>query len=124
MADKIIMVRENVGAVLTYELTTFRNEADPNAVVNITGYAFQLRVRQTHIDDTGELVHTVKFDLAGTIVSATAGTFRFTLTPAHTALQPGTYAAEIVWWSTGTVTDVPTDAWSVDYVVVERLTSP
>ena len=120
MADKTITVRENTSFTLTLQLRTFRNESAPTAIQNIAGYAFRLVVKRDRDDaDAIALVN-----LAGAIVTAASGTFSFTLTPAHTALASGTYPGEIRWWSSGTVTDPPTDAWTADYVVARRLIAP
>lgn len=120
MATKRIVVRQNTTAtLLTFKLTTFRNEASPKTVVDITGYAFYLIVKP----DADLADSRAFFDLAGSIVTAAEGTFRFTLTSAHTCLAPGTWPGEIRWFSGGAPATgtPPTDAWSVDYVVEQAI---
>lgn len=126
MADKTIVVRENTSPTLTFKLTTFRDESDPSLVVDVSAYNFTLRVWRAHLDaaDPEQLLYDVLFELAATGM-ASDGTFDFVLTHAHTSLAPGLYPAEIVWWATGTpATDVPTDAWSVEYIVRARRDTP
>lgn len=119
MADKTITVREGANAtVVTYKMTTFRDESAPSTVVDITNYSFQLIVKR----DRDDADSSIWFTLAGAIVSASAGTFKFTLTAEHTNMPAGTYAAEIVWVTSGGFgSGIPyADSWSVDYVVTPK----
>jgi hypothetical protein len=87
-----IQVVQFTKPVLKYTLLDFHNSIAPETVIDITGYEFELVVRKR----TGEKV----WALDGAIVSATAGSFSFTLTSAHTNLPAGDYDAEIRWWDT------------------------
>ena len=121
MATKTVRVRRNTSPTLTFKLTDFRNEAGSTTAVNITGYGFRLVVKSTL--DTPDAQTLIS--LAGTIVSATLGTFKFDLDVRHSGLAAGTYPAEIKWWKSGVATtDPPTDAWTVDYVVEEAVVAP
>lgn len=129
MADKQVTVRVNTNPSIRFQLTSFRNEDAPDTPVNITGYAFRFRARQVaqtpsaSIPGGYDTVNIELFDVSGTIVTAASGIFRFDLTETETTFAPGTYVAEIVWWSGGVVTENPTDAWSVDYTIVAKLDS-
>jgi D-lyxose ketol-isomerase len=113
-----IRVREKTAPVLTYKLTSFRNVTAQDTAVNITGYAFRLRVWRFYLDAEKERQRETKFELDGAIVSASAGTFKFTLTAAkHTGLPPGEYFAEIFWNSAGDLDVAPTDGVRVRYIV-------
>lgn len=116
MADKVVTLREmSAPGDITFKLTDFRNEIDPDAKVDITGYAFKLVVKHNLDDPDTEVLFP---ELTGAIVTAADGTFKFTLTTAHTSMASGSYVGEIRWWATGAATGKrPTDAWSVDYVV-------
>ena len=46
MADIQISVRQNTRPIITRVLRDFRNESNPVAVVNITGYALKLSVKR------------------------------------------------------------------------------
>lgn len=92
----IISVVQGSKPVLSYRLSTFRDENAPSGIVDITGYVFELIVRTV---EAGEEV----FRLTGEIVSASSGTFKFNLTPEHTFLTPDDYEAELRWF-------VPPDA--------------
>jgi len=124
MADVEVSVRENTGFPLTLVWKDRRNEEDPFGVVDITGYAFELVVGFNTVNDDGFLVFTEAFKLTGSIVTAADGTYKFTFTPKETALAPGIYIGEINAWSSGTVTEPPTDSLSFQLTVVERLDQP
>ena len=126
MTEKFIIVREAEVTTRTYLLLNrdLGDEKDPDDAVDITGYAFLLRVRRTYIDVNEDLRELEIFTLAGAIVTAVDGEFKFDLTSEHTALVPATYDAEILFWSSGTVTDEPTGHFNVTYTVEERLGSP
>ena len=113
MADIQISVRQNTRPIITRVLRDFRNESNPVAVVNITGYALKLSVKREITDSDSDAV----FDLSASIVTAASGTYRFTLTPEHTFLPAGTYPGEIRWWTDGTATNPPHDALSVDFII-------
>lgn len=111
MSDTIT-VRYNSSPVITRILRDSRNEVDSDAAVNISGYTIKLIVKQSM--DTPDA--QAWFDLAASIVTAADGSYRFTLTPAHTCLPVGTWYGEIRWWS-GDATYPPTDAIQINYVV-------
>lgn len=120
MADKIITVREgsNPGD-FTFVLPDRRNEDDLEEPIDITGFAFKLIVKRS-LDDADSLAF---FDLDGSVVSGTDGTFKFILTHEHTSMVPATYPAEIRWFSGGAPATgtPPTDSFSVDYVVEQKV---
>ena len=113
MADIRLSVRQNTRPTITRVMRDFRNESNPNAVVNITGYALKLSVKRAITDADSDAV----FDLSASIVTAASGTYRFTLTPEHTFLPAGVYPGEIRWWTDGTTTNPPHDALSVDFEI-------
>jgi hypothetical protein len=113
MADILLSVRQNTRPTITRVMRDFRNESNPNAVVNITGYALKLSVKRAITDADSDAV----FDLSASIVTAASGTYRFTLTPEHTFLPTGVYPGEIRWWTDGTTTNPPHDALSVDFEI-------
>jgi len=123
MSDKTIRVREATEVVRTFILANadIGSDVNPDDPVDITAYAFLLRVRRSYLDADGDPQNLVEFTLAGAVVTAADGTFKFTLTTEHTTLVPGQYDAEILFWSSGTVTDPPTGYWNTAYVVEERL---
>ena len=102
----------------------FQIKDEYGAAVSITGYAFRFRVYIRTRNASDQNVDTEKFDLAGSIVTAAQGKFSFAFTHEHTSLAPGTYRGEIVAWSTGTITDPPTERWAISYVVERALESP
>lgn len=113
-----ITVRRNSRPVITRVLYDFRNEEDPEAVVDITDYVFKLIVKP-FADSTDAQAF---FDLQASTVTAANGTYRFTLTPEHTCMRPGTYPAEIRWWSSAVAAGVPPlDSISIDFVVEDRV---
>ena len=120
MADITITVREgSAPGDLTFVLKDRRNEVDPLAEVDITGYAFKFIVKPTVDSDDDEAF----FDLSGSIVTAADGEYKFTLNATHTFFLPGTYPGEIRWWSGGapSTAEPPTDSLSVDYVVEPKI---
>jgi len=117
--SETISVRYNSSPIITRVLRDFRNEVDPEAVVDITGYGFRFVVKRDLEDTDAE----AWFDLAGSIVTAAEGIYRFTLTPVHTCQCPGTWPGEIRWWSGGYVAGTsPTDSVLIDYEVLESVT--
>ena len=86
--------------MLTFGLVDFRDESNPSGVVDVTGYAFELVVREVATE-------AVVFRLEGEIVDAAQGLFSFTLSPQHTNLPPKDYSAELRWWAPP---DAPEDA--------------
>jgi len=113
MADILLSVRQNTRPTITRVMRDFRNESNPGAVVNITGYALKLSVKREITDADTDAI----FDLSASIVTAASGTYRFTLTPEHTFLPAGVYPGEIRWWTDGTTTNPPHDALSVDFEI-------
>lgn len=95
----------------------------PDNLVDITGYSFQLRVRRTPIENTG-LGTKLLVDLAGTIVTAAEGTFKFDLTAAHTGLPPGSYPGELLTWTSGATTNPPHYQKAITYTVARALKRP
>lgn len=59
-------------------------------VTDITGWTISLTIR-TNANDVGSALLTV----AGVVVSAVAGTFKFTLTSAQTKIAVGNYAYDV-----------------------------
>jgi hypothetical protein len=112
MADKTIKVQQRTKLTIQFQLTTFRDEYDPFAVVDITGYTFKLLVKR----DPGDADSLAWVNLTGTIEDATSGLFSFELSAAATSLAPGTWPGILRWWD-GSVLLPPVDAWSVDYTV-------
>lgn len=111
-SDSTITVRYNSSPVITRILRDERNEVDSDAAVNITGYTIKLIVKQS-----AELADTrAWFDLAASIVTAADGSYRFTLTPAHTGIPAGSWPGEIRWWS-GSTDNPPNDAQQISFVV-------
>jgi hypothetical protein len=116
MASETITVRYNSSPVITRILRDSRNEVDPDAAVNITGYTIKLIVKQS-----AELADSrAWFDLAASIVTAADGSYRFTMTPEHTSIPAGSWPGEIRWWS-GSTDNPPTDATQILFVVEESL---
>ena len=103
----------------TFVMRDFRNASDPTAVVDITGYAFKLIVKR-ELDDPDS---ACLFDLTGSIVTAADGTYKFTLTLAHTCMPAGDYIGQIRWWSGGApgTEEQPTDAIDCTYRVIGRV---
>lgn len=112
MADKTIIVQQRIKTEVTYQLTTFRNEYDPFAVVDITGYTFKMLVKR----DRADADSLAWIDITGSIVDAASGLFKFELAAPQTALPEGNWPGIIRWWS-GSTGLPPNDAWSLDYVV-------
>lgn len=107
-----ITVRYNSSPTITRILKDERNEIDDDAAVNITGYTFKLIVKQDrNLPDA-----RAWFDLAGSIVVAGDGTYKFELTEQHTCLPVGTWPGEIRWWS-GSSSYPPTDAVQINFVI-------
>jgi hypothetical protein len=92
--------------------------------VNITGYAFRLRVYIRTVNASDANVDTELVDASGTIVTAAQGKFKFVLTHAHTSLPAGDYDCEIVAWSSGTVTDPSTERFRGTFTVEGKLEAP
>jgi hypothetical protein len=120
MAEKL-SVYFNTTPVITRVLLDVRNEDDPNAAVDITGYDFRFIVKQDMDLPDSE----AWFDLAGAIVTAASGIYSFTLTVAHTCQAPGTWPGEIRWWATGYAAGKPpTDRVAIDYEIVDVVDKP
>ena len=119
MADKLLVFRENsIPGDVTFALKDRRNEDDPRAVVDITGYVFKLIVKRNLEDADADAF----FDLTGSIVSATDGTFKFVLTAAHTSFPPENYVGEIRWWTSAPGTEEPPlDSFSVSYSITGKV---
>lgn len=102
-----------------FVMRSFRNAESPSTVVDITGYVFKLIVKREYDD----LDSAALFDLTGAIVTAANGTYKFTLTSAHTAMPAGDYIGQIRWWSGGApgTEEQPTDAISVRYTVIGKV---
>ena len=108
-----IAVRQNSRPTLKRVLRDFRNQDDPGAPVDITGYVIKFIVKpDVDVPDAQAF-----FDLPGVITTAVQGKFTLTLLEAHTALAPGNYPGEIRWWAGGITTVPPTDAIAIDYIV-------
>lgn len=110
-----IEVGENSLITLNYRLVDAFGDT-----VDITGDAFYLTVKRAITD--ADALAWVNF--AGVIVTAAEGKFKFDLTPAHTALPPGDWPAELRWWSSGTITEPPEWRRAVTYRVTPRLYQP
>lgn len=124
--EDAISINEGTRPVVTKQLLDFRNDSmtvngetgkmPSQSPVDITGYTFELVIKrqpvgfrvqdgypQVYDSDT----YATRYD--GTIVSATDGTFKFTLDDSITSCY-GEYPAEIRWWKSGDSTSAePTD---------------
>lgn len=75
--------------------------------VNLTGYIIKLIVKPYRGNDDGMLPDSRAWlNFAGTLISATAGTYKFDLTPAETCLPAGIWPAEIRFWNPPTAPSV------------------
>jgi len=125
MPDKTISVLEYSHPTLKFLLTDFRNEADPDAIVDISSYEFDLLVKRTPLNDGEDVrdsdtsayiwLESPMDDMA----ELALGTVTFYLTGSETSLPPGTYTGEIHWWDNGGTDARPTDGWSVSFTVRE-----
>ncbi len=97
-------------------LKDHRNEADPEAPLDITGYTIKLIVKNS-VDDVDS---RVLFELSATLVTPTSGVYSFTFTTKHTSLAPGVYPGELRWW-TGVTTVAATDAIPVDFEILSPI---
>lgn len=89
--------------------------------VDITGYSFRLIVKPFLSNEDGPLPDSRAWvNLAGTIVEATEGTYKFALTALETSHPAGTWPGEILIWS-GATDEEPDHRISVDYEVEEAV---
>lgn len=116
MANESIRVVRMTAPVQTRILKTSRDERTPTGAEDITGYTIKLIVKNSLEDADARAL----FDLAATLVTATAGVYKFTFTTAHTCLPAGTYPGQIRWWTSGS-TVAPADSIDVDFVVVDAV---
>lgn len=99
-------------------------ENEYGARVSITSYAFRYRVYIKTKNSSDAWVLTERADVTGTISTAAQGEFYFDFTTAHTGMAEGSYTAELVIWSSGTVTDPPSDRYRGIFTVEGRLEAP
>lgn len=92
--------------------------------VDITGYAFRYRVYRRTKDASENNVDTELFEASGVIETAADGEFYVDFTTSHTNLPAGDYTAELVVWSSGTVTDPPTERYRGTFTVEGKLEAP
>lgn len=118
MADKTIRLQWGTSLELTYQLFQTRNEAAVNALItdDISGWTFKLLVKRSKADADS----LAWVDVTGSVVSNTDKTFKFVLDGRHTTIPPGTWPAQILWWS-GATTNPPKDGWSVDYTIEQAV---
>jgi hypothetical protein len=93
-----------------------RDESNPKTPFNIYGYTIKLIVKNKLSDIDARAL----FDLAATIVTDSAGTYKFTLTTAHTCLPAGTYPGQLRWWS-GSSAVAPDDSIDISFIVTDSV---
>ncbi len=119
LPSNVVRVGENSRPTKKFQL---KDEYGANQ--SITSWAFRLKVYIRTKNASDNFVDKKLVDVAGTIITASEGKFQFALTHEHTSLAPATYRGEILAWSTGTVTDPPTERYAISYVVERALENP
>jgi len=121
MSDETIKVRYNSAPTIKRVMKDARNEADPEAVLDISAYDIKLIVKQdVELPDS-----RAWFDVDASVTDGLNGEYEFALTAAQTCNCPGTWPGEIRWWAAGYVAGTPpTDAISVDFVIDDVVDLP
>lgn len=118
MADETIRVVQGSSPVETLTLKDFRNQTDPEALVDVSAKTFKLIVKR-NVDDIDA---SAFFDLTATLPGGD-GEYRLTFTAEHTSLVPNIYPGEIRIFNTLTPSSgqAPDDVRTVDYIVDARV---
>ena len=89
--------------------------------VNLTGMTLKFAAKRL-VTDPDSLAY---FDVTATLVSATTGRYKITLTRSQTVMPPGSYPAELRYWKSGTAppADQPSgyepSSFQVDEAVIQ-----
>lgn len=115
-----LVLGENSACVRSFQLL----DALDGLPEDITGDAFQLTCRLVNVTQPDLSVTTRTWELAGAVVTAASGIWSLTFSPVQTGAPPATYEGELLWWASGTTTEVPKERWTGPIVITGRIDNP